>query len=130
MRWSKNDNSPGKTIATSFSRLMASKYPGDCSKRPRLSSANWLSAAQASAAAAERSGFERSAASSASGVSPSGVCLRLAGAFAKFQTAPLHRRHTNDVRCNDGLDHACQVLSSAPGGNADEKRDSQTTARP
>src|SRR5262245_7648000 len=22
------------------------------------------------------------------------VCLRLAGAFAKFQTAPLHRRHT------------------------------------
>jgi hypothetical protein len=25
------------------------------------------------------------------------VCLRLAGAFAKFQTAPLHRRHT-DIR--------------------------------
>jgi hypothetical protein len=26
--------------------------------------------------------------------SSSPVCLRLAGAFAKFQTAPLHRRHT------------------------------------
>src|SRR5262245_35857142 len=25
------------------------------------------------------------------------VCLRLAGAFAKFQTAPLHRRHSLDL---------------------------------
>ena len=25
---------------------------------------------------------------------PITVCLRLAGAFAKFQTSPLHRRHT------------------------------------
>ena len=25
------------------------------------------------------------------------VCLRLAGAFAKFQTAPLHRRHTKKL---------------------------------
>jgi len=25
------------------------------------------------------------------------VCLRLAGAFAKFQIAPLHRRHTKDL---------------------------------
>src|SRR5262245_5777985 len=56
--------------------------------------------------------------------------LRLAGAFVKFQTAPLHRRHTNDVRCNEGLDHACPVRSPAPGGNANEKRDSHTTARP
>src|SRR5262245_4801644 len=46
------------------------------------------------------------------------------------RTAPLHRRHTNDVRCNDGLDHACPVLSPAPGGYANEKRDSQTTTRP
>jgi hypothetical protein len=29
------------------------------------------------------------------------VCLRLAGAFAKFQTAPLHRRHT--IESESGL---------------------------
>src|SRR5215470_8728534 len=29
------------------------------------------------------------------------VCLRLDGAFAKFQTAPLHRRHTVHLSANE-----------------------------
>jgi hypothetical protein len=45
----------------------------------------------------------------------------------QYWRCPSNRQ--NDVRGNDRLDHACPVLSPAPGGNAKEKRDSQTTAR-